>query len=555
VKKLLAAMVLLLVCALFVLGCSSPTATTSTVPATTTTTSSTTPPATSTPASSTPATTIPTPAAGTPVYGGTLRIAMASDVASLGYPELMQGAQDQTQARPAIESLFRLDGTGNAVPWLVDTYKEDPAAKTITLTMKKGIKFHDDTDMDATAIKWNMDTYKASAMGAGTFAFVQSIDVVDALTVRFNLTQWDNTLINNFACSPPGYIISPTAVQKNGVDWARNNPVGTGPFKLVSFQRDVKKVFQRNENYWIKGQPYLDQIEFDIIADSTVESAALIKGEVDIFSQTTPKDAVSLKQQGFKVSQATVGGGLRVLVGDSAHADSPWSNLKVRQAAAYAIDQQAIIDTVYKGLNVKTNQNAMPGTWSYNPNLAGYPYNPDKAKQLLAEAGMPSVKSTIILVNDPYQVSAYTAVQGYLAAVGIDCQLQVLDRGKYNDLQTTQGWNNALYGAGQLIAPDPLGVTGAVLSSSSTSGIGKMSIKNADIDKAISDAYQAPDFASKQKATWNFQSVVFDKYCAWIPVLLNVELATKSSKVHGDSLDDPQGSTGLWTPEAAWLEK
>ncbi len=559
-KRLFVPLAIVLVCALLLIGCSSQTSTppttqappTTSAPAPTTSAVTTSAPPTSVPASSTPAT---SPAAGTPVYGGTLKIAMASDVFSLGFPETMQGAQDQTQARPALESLFRIDPTGKSVPWLVDTYKEDSTNLTISLTMKKGIKFSDGTDLDAAAVKFNLDTYKASPMGGGTFAYVKSVDVVDPLTVRINLSPWDNTLINNFASSPPGYIISPTAYQKNGADWCKNNPVGTGPFTLLSFQRDVKKVFQKNPNYWIKGLPYLDQIEFDIISDPTVESAALIKGDVDIFSQTTAKDAASLKQQGFKVSQATVGGGLRVLVGDSAHADSPWSNLKLRQAVQYAIDQQAIIDTVYKGYNVKTNQCAMPGTWSYNPNLVGYPYNPDKAKQLVAESGLTNIKSTIIVVNDPYQVSAYTAVQGYLQAVGITCELQVLDRGKYNDIQTTQGWNNALFAAGQLMAPDPMGVVGAVFSSKNTSGIGKMMLKNADIDKAISDAYQAPDFASKQQATWAFQSVVYDKYCVWMPVLLNVELATKSTRVHGDSLDDPQGSTGLWTPEAAWLDK
>ena len=275
---------------------------------------------TTTPATKTTATTAKTTSQA-PVTGGTLRISMNADATSLGYPPTMQGTPDQLSARPCIESLFRLDNTGNTVPYLVDSVKEDPAAKTYTFTLKKGITFHDGTPFDAAAVQWNMMNFKSTPSGGATFAKITSVDVVDEYTARINLSSWDNTLLINLV-SPPGYMISPAAFQKNGADWCKNNPVGTGPFKFVSWTRDVSKIFEKNTNYWQPGKPYLDKIIISIIADATVEVASLLKGENDILAIANVKNASDAAAQGFTVSKCPVGGGLRTMVGDSAHADS-----------------------------------------------------------------------------------------------------------------------------------------------------------------------------------------------------------------------------------------
>jgi peptide/nickel transport system substrate-binding protein len=534
-KKLYLPLVILLITIFTIIsGCSSK-------PATTT-------PAATTQTTSKPATTT-TPAK---VTGGTLRISMSLDANSLGYPPTMQGTPDQLSARPCIESLFRMDNNGNTIPYLVDTVKEDPAAKTFTFTLKKGITFHDGTPFNAAAVQWNMMNFKSTASGSATFAKLASIDVVDEYTARLNFSSWDNTLLTNLV-SPPGYMISPTAFQKNGADWCRNNPVGTGPFKFVSWTRDVSKVFEKYPNYWQAGKPYLDKIIITIIADPTVEEASALKGENDILSIATVKNASNLAAQGFIVSKCPVGGGLRTLIGDSGHADSPFANLKVRQAVSYAIDPQPIIDSVWKGMMPKTNQFATPGTWAYNPNVVGYPYNTVKAKQYLADAGYPTgFKTTLYCLNDPYQVSCYTAVQGYLQAVGIDAQLQVLDSGKWVDMQQNTGWNNALYGQGILVAADPLS-NFQFLTSSSTSATAKTTLKNAELDKTFADASAATDFATKKDLTWKLQVLVHDTYCVWNPILVNVGISVKTKKVHDDGISDM--AFGLWSPENAWLEK
>jgi ABC-type transport system substrate-binding protein len=468
----------------------------------------------------------------------------------------MQGGVDQTVSRIAIETLVRLDSTGNIVPWLAESIESDPVALTITITLKKGIKFHDGTDFNAAAAKWNIDLTGSSPSNKPYFVNVNSLDVIDNYTIQFKLKQWDNALIQTLTMAP-GYMISPTAYQKNGADWCKGHPVGTGSFKFVSWQRDVKTVYERNDNYWIPGKPYLDGLETYVIPDPTVAQASLIKGDIDIYAQTPPQQATELQEKGFIVASPTCGGAARMMIGDSANPDSPFANLKVRQAMWHAIDQQAIVDSVWRGLVLKGTQYAQPNTWPYNPDVVGYPFDPNKARQLLAEAGYPhGFDTTIYCLNQPALVNTFTAAQGYLGDVGIKANLVTLDMAKYVDMYTNTGWTKGgIFCLGWLVDSYPLALMAGLFRSDVKMAVGKAMLDSAEIDKLFDDTRAAPDFASKQKLYWQLQSVLIDKYCLFFPVIIYLEHATKNPKVHGDSLDDPQGSTGLWTPEDAWIEK
>jgi peptide/nickel transport system substrate-binding protein len=461
-----------------------------------------------------------------------------------------------TVSKIAIEPLVRLDAAGKLVPWLVESLTSDPAALTYTMTLKKGIKFHDGTDFNAAAAKWNIELTGASPSNKPDFINMKSLDIIDNYTIQFKLNTWDSTFPQTFVRAP-GHMISPTAYQLNGADWCKGHPVGTGPFKFVSWQRDVKAVYERNPDYWIPGKPYLDGIETYVIPDPTVEEASLIKGDIDIYAQTPPTQAIELRDKGFIVASPSVCGAARMMIGDSAYPDSPFANLKVRQAMCYAVDQQAIVDSVWRGLVIKGTQYAIPNTWAYNPNVVGYPYNPTKAKQLLTEAGYPNgFDTTMYCVNQPPLVNTFTAAQGYLAAVGIRAQLQTLDMAKYVDMYTNSGWTKGgIFCLGWLVDPDPTSMMPSLFRSDATMAVSKAIIKNAEIDKAFQDARGAADFASKQQLTWQLQSLLIDKYCLYFPVIIYLELATKSPKVHGDALDNPIGSIGLWEPENAWKEK
>jgi ABC-type transport system substrate-binding protein len=144
-----------------------------------------------------------------PRYGGILKVGDYRSTAFLGYPQEMVAGYVKRQAGPAIENLLRLDKDGQTVPWLATGWKIDAGAKTITLTLRKGVKFHNGTDFNAEAVEWNLD----QAISTKQFGsvLINSVDVVDPYTVRINLKQWDNTLLGMLGFSYIGMMISPTA--------------------------------------------------------------------------------------------------------------------------------------------------------------------------------------------------------------------------------------------------------------------------------------------------------------------------------------------------------
>jgi peptide/nickel transport system substrate-binding protein len=510
---------------------------------------------TETPTTSTPPTT-PTPTVTTAQqYGGTLRIISGADVTCLGWaPEQLSG-EDYYHRTPAIETLVRFDPkTNGPVPFLAEQVIEDSSAKTITFVLRKNIQFQDGTDFDATACKWNLDQVMAGVNTSMDFANVSSIDVVNDYTVCVNFKAWD-TVFLRLMCWDSA-MVSPTAYEKNGVDWMRNNPVGTGPFKLVSFQRDVKKVFESWDGYWQKGKPYLDRIEITVVADPTVQVASFLSGEADIIAVVNATDAKNLKgNSSVKLLQGSVAGGLDCIFGDSANPTSPFANLKVRQAVSYAINYQAINDSIYKGFGKLTNQIAPPGSLTYNPNIVGYPYDPDKARELLKETEYADgFTTTIWCSSTPFYQDLYTAVQGYLTAVGIKADLKLQGPGQMGEMGFGTGWTNGLFGVGMVDDPE-VGIDMRVfLAESSGTGIAKSIIHPDDVENATNQMFSAPDFETKQSKAWELQSLMFDKYCIFTPIMFMSNITAWSTKVH-DELWETYTPQDPWSFADTWLEK
>jgi peptide/nickel transport system substrate-binding protein len=514
-------------------------------------------PTTSTPTTSAPPTTSTPPTTTGPQYGGTLRIIQGAEVDSIGWPSDQISPEDYMQRGPVLETLVHYDEKANKpVGLLAESVIEDPIAKTVTFKLRKGVKFHDGTDFNATACKWNLEQIKDSPNLSASWSGASSIEIVDEYTVRVNFHDWDNTFLRNMCWDSA--IISPTAYEKNGLDWIRDNAVGTGPFKQVSFQRDVKKVFTRFDDYWQKGKPYLDAIEFDIIADPTVQVASLLNGDDDIVTNLNPTDAKSLKDNSnIIITHGEMAGEVAMFVGDSAHPDSPFSNLKVRQAISYAIDRQALADFVYYGFAYPANQMVGPQCTTYNPNVVGYPYDPEKARALLTEAGYSDGFSTVLLSrSDKIEVDTYTAVQGNLADIGIKADLQTMNPGQYAEIMFGTGWSNGLLCGGMLSDPE-IGIMAFYhFSGASPLGIPQSTIHPEDLDAAINGIMSAIDPEKKKAASWDFEYLTTDKYCFYTPIVFRPPLAAKSIKVHDDYIATPYSSNPPnWTFADAWIEE
>jgi len=332
---------------------------------------------------------------------------------------------------------------GKITPNTASSYDvvSDPANPSITLHFQKGVKFQDGTDFNAQAVKWNYDKQKAGNMYASVTNYWKSLEVLDDYTLRINLTTFLNRSIRSYADSVT-YVVSPTAFDKNGIEWLRWHMVGTGPFMQTDFQRDVSLTTVRNPNYWEQGKPYLDGVKYLFVADEMTRVALFKSGGGEILN-TNGNGRVALDLQNAGYNILTQPGGASVLVPDSLNTDSPWSILKVRQAADYALDKESIAKTFGYGFWTAAYQINSPASAAFDKNLPGRKYDVAKAKQLLTEAGYPNgFKSRIIAANtaDPNIV---VAVQSYLSKVGIQCEIEMAESAKYQ--QYTSGtWKNAL---------------------------------------------------------------------------------------------------------------
>jgi ABC-type transport system substrate-binding protein len=235
---------------------------------------------------------------------------------------------------------------------------------------------------------------------------------------------------------------------------------------------------------------------------------------------------------------------------DSANPKSPFSNVKVRQAAQYAVDVKAINSTVFYGEHEPTSQQVYKGNWAYNPSTVGYPYNPAKAKQLLVEAGYPNgFKTKIIYRSSPENNQQFSAVQSYLKAVGIDAELEPITVGRQNEYVMGGKWEGMLQSAQSNI--DVLSMINEMYTA--TGKFVNMAVP-ADYLKAIENGISAKDFKSKQKWTQEALKLQTDKYCLLLNLFVVREFGAQQPYIHNHGfLGNP--NTGLWTPEDAWMDK
>lgn len=383
-----------------------------------------------------------------PRYGGILKVIRPTFPRVIGFPPEFFPA-DSICALPAIERLNEWDEKGHPIPVLAESWEGDPVSKTVTWHLRKGVKFHDGTDWNAEALKWNYQI-AIDAKRQTDGKYVKSMEVVDEHTLKMHLSDY-NYLMTQENLSWR-ISVSPTAFKKagggnfeKGREWARKNSVGTGPFKVVDFKRDTYIKYVKNENYWRKGRPYLDGIESRLIRDPMTAMAMMEAGEADAWHETGEvQNILRLQDKGFKVNWGP--GYFQALLPNSSDPKSPYAKKKVREAIEYAIDRPTLAKMIGLGKYEALHQLAA-STWpgyvqGYNPR----PYNPKKAKQLLAEAGYPNGFKTAIMTLDRSGArDAATAMKAYLEAIGLEVKLDIADMGRYFGSVFGKGWSDLVF--------------------------------------------------------------------------------------------------------------
>jgi ABC-type transport system substrate-binding protein len=377
-----------------------------------------------------------------PVYGGVLRIIQSSGPQVLSYKPIM-GPGDYVATYPGTETLVSSTSKRGAMsdgvePVLCERVDVDQKNLTITFHIRKGVYFHDGSELTADVAAWNLQLC-IDVKNIPYQDFYKEMKVVDKYTLVIHMTKFNNQMMATWGWWTP--MVSKKAWDQasggdlnKGIEWARTHLVGTGPFILKEFKPDVSMTWVKNPNYWGKGRPYLDGIEFRFIRDAVTARMAFEANQADAWNATPAKDAKELIAKGYKqeVSWALLPWGIWP---NTANPDCKMKNKDLREAVEYAIDKNAIAKAIGHGLFKPLKSVPWEGEWGYDPNM-GRPYNPEKAKALLAANGYSAsnpCKVKLLLTNafGPDMVDACTMSKRYLDAVGFEVTLDVADPGRF----------------------------------------------------------------------------------------------------------------------------
>jgi peptide/nickel transport system substrate-binding protein len=531
-KYIVVTLIILVISSLFIINCGTP---------------ETTPTATA-PETTTPAATPTTPATVTPKYGGTLKYGESLWYGStLGWPGDPGWLVTSPVTNVFADTILSIDNKAGVHPDLATAWNVSSDLKTITLTLRQGVKFHDGSDWNADVCKWNLDLLVNGKYG--DYAYVDSVDVVDPMTVKLNLNNYSNTLLTTIGST---FVVSQQAYIDHGSNadaekWMRANIVGTGPFVQGDTVPNVSIVGTRFDNYW-GGKPYLDEIIMTNIGDQMTRIQSLQAGQIDIEGGNPGKPEADLLalDMNFKIEGDYIA--ISCLVPDSKNPDSPLSNLLVRQAVSYAFDRDSIVNSLGYGYWISTSQFAVPGTPSYYTALPEIKQDLTKAKQLLSQAGYPDgftinlLGSTVTTFSD-----MVVAEQGMLAKIGITMNINLIDHPSYNDA-IRKGWDG-FAAAGKLIDANMGWALGTNFS--------QKVLGNASLDKT--DQFQSlleAALASKDYDPELIHDLLKYMYDNEMVTCLN---ATKRGQVMANYVMDPGFYTydraTYWNPAKTWLNK
>ncbi len=386
---------------------------------------------------------------GEPKYGGTLKYATHITCSTPGYtPEITNNA-GLVYLTTAYESLIYYDEQGKVIPKLATEWETDPEEPSITWTLREGVTFADGTAFNADAVKTNIEEYQKCERNE--VKNIKSCEVIDDTHIKMILNNWNSSTFESVGFFV--YYMSPKALED--VDALRNSSCGTGAFQVTDFQSGISVTYEKNPNYWQEGKPYLDGVKIDMVSEPTTRASAFEANEYDMVHMNNLTIANDLINTGkYVVNKNTSGQGLVMtgLIPNSAAENSPFADEKVRRAMCYALDTEALCTALGYGLIQPTNQWAAPGSVTYDENLVACEYNPEKAKELLKEAGYPDGFDTV-LTTDAGNKDMFTAAANMLTEVGIRCQLDLVDESAGSKLYMTGTWKGIM-GHFASIAPD-----------------------------------------------------------------------------------------------------
>ena len=443
----------------------------------------------------------------------------------------------QSAARLMFEGLYMLDEHMKLQPQLAESYDATEDAKEFTFHLRKGVTFHDGTPFNAAAVKFSFDRAgnpENHLKRQSLYVMIDHTDVVDDYTVKMVLKYPFGAFVNDVA-HPGALIVSPKSVQDFGKEVTRH-PSGTGPYEFVSWTADTLKM-KKNEHYWKPGLPKIDTITYRGVPENGARIAMLQAGEAQFIYPVPPEMIKSLENS----STITVFNEPSILVRYVAlnNLRKPFNDPKVRLALNYAIDKQAFAKVVFSGYSDPMDS-PMPQLLGFYQKQGSYPYDPAKAKALLAEAGYPNgFESTITGAVATLAQRGMQFVQQQLAVVGVKLTIEPLEAGvltakMFNVQKPEDATIVMLYGGWSSSTGDAdWGMRPMLYTKSFPPVLSNLAwYSNPVTDAAIEAGLSTTDSAKRAAAYAQAQAQVW-KDTPWIFLGVDHNLAAYSKKLHG----------------------
>jgi peptide/nickel transport system substrate-binding protein len=364
-----------------------------------------------------------------PVYGGSLVIAQGVEPPGLDPTTVTSTAIPRVVYSNVLEGLVKINRYGKIEPTLAKDYKISRDGKEIIFILEKGVKFHDGKVFDAEDVKFTLDRLMDPKTGTAHpeyYKDIESVQVVDSYTLKIKLKNVNSMFFFNLA-RPDSLIVN-----KQAIDKIKSAPIGTGPFKFVEWIRGDQITLTKFHEYYRKGIPYLDKVTFKFIGDPSAQIASLKAGDIDIIAyDVSPENALLLeKDPKFKVLNGYTT--TKVILSTN-NSRKPFDDVRVRRAMAHAIDRNALIKGAMSGFGVPIGTHMDPGNPYYIDLTKTYPFDSQKSKQLLAEAGYPNGFEAVIKIPERF---AYTKrcgeiITDMLFNVGIKLNIELVEWGQW----------------------------------------------------------------------------------------------------------------------------
>jgi peptide/nickel transport system substrate-binding protein len=477
---------------------------------------------------------------------GTLVVGLVAEPVNLD-PAQVTDLNSNRVGRRIVETLVTFpEESTQIVPGLAESWTVSKDGLRYTFKLRKGVSFHDGTPLDAEAVKFSIDrqinpAHPFNKLGKYPFANfffgnIKAVEVVDPLTVEFVLKEPRASFLAVLTAGAAS-IVSPTAVRKYGQDYALT-PVGTGPFKYVSWERGQRVVLEKNPSYW-RFSVKLDRVIYRPIVEDQARLTELLTGALDLIVGTPP-DYVGQLEANPKVTLLKQVGAHVWYLGIN-NQKKPFDDKRVRQALNYAVNKDAIVRDVLKGTGSLSVGPVLPKTWGADGGLKPYPYDPERARKLLADAGHPAGFTTTLWVPESGSgmqspVAMSTVIQSNLKAVGVNVSLQTMEWGAY--LAKLRSKEQELFALSWMAGnEDPDMVMYPLLHSSqwTPNGPNRALYKNERFDEMLHQARLTTDEKKRADLYRQAQRILVDD-APWIFVDHEIQTAAHAKRVQGFKL-------------------